>query len=43
MKKKNAPDKRGAIAEAARQFHIPLAQRFRIRVTQLDTPKREQQ
>ena len=39
----DAPDQRGAIAEAARQFHIPLAQRFRIRVTQLDTPKREQQ
>jgi hypothetical protein len=40
-----APDERSAIAEAAKQFHITPARRFKIAVTRtrIDTPKREQQ
>ena len=37
-----APDERSAITEAAKQFHITPARRFRIRMTRLDAPEREQ-
>jgi hypothetical protein len=38
-----APDEKSAFAEAAKQFNITPKRRFKIVVTRIDTPKREQQ